>query len=126
MTALYDDVDDLAFYLKVAFHHQQPGAEYLFAIFFEKAGPDDEVEGSRFVFERDEADAAGGAWPLADEDKAGYFNILSVAKGTVLRGGTDAEGAQVVADEADGVSFQGQGHSSIVLNDVLRRSHLRK
>ena len=100
-------MDHFPFYLQMPLRHQQPGAQYLLAVFFEQTPPNDQVIGTGLVFQRDKTDTAGSPRALANKNEPRNFYELTIAKITVLAGGADTQGPEVLPYKADRMPFQG-------------------
>ena len=74
-----NDMDDDSFPLQLAGHPDQSRAHDYLAISLERLRPDDNVGDGRFVLQRDEDDATGGARALPDQrDSATVTRVPSV------------------------------------------------
>ena len=94
-----NDMDDDSFPLQLAGYPDQSRAHDYPAISLERLRPDDNVGDGRFVLQRDEDDAAGGARALPDQRDSGDGDTRPVRGARQPFVLCDAGGSQFLAQQ---------------------------
>jgi hypothetical protein len=98
------------------------GFEQDAVLFFGECAPDDNVDESGFVFERDEGDAFRGARMLAHGDEAGAAQRLIVPLGFGdEERGHDAALLQFSAQQCERMAFERQALRRVIGENVFLR-----
>ena len=107
--------------LPFALHRQQLRAQQHVALRFVHAqtGPDDDVDGAGFIFQRDEDGAVGGAGLLAADDQAARNGLPAVRQTVQLGTAANAAPRQPLAQQRQRVASQGQAQGGVVVHDFF-------
>ena len=103
----------------MAVDRHQCGVQHRAPVLLAGGVPDDDVHGAGLVLDRDEGDAARGAWALAAGDDAGGAHALLVACGADAGGGQIALRIEALAQQRQRMAAQRQRRVVIVGDDVL-------
>ena len=97
-----DDVDYaiILVLLDDAVNAHQPRAHDDLALLREDVGPDDQIGDAGFILQRDEYDALGASWPLADQHQSRDRQPFAVTDGLELVGGNELQTRIMLAQEA--------------------------